>query len=399
MLRSMMIGLGLLSMLACGRREGNGPDSAAGHEAAHTGLDLIRSGRAAAGLDQLRQLPGSAITARNIPAWHESAVAALIEQGDLAHADSLLALCGPVSELPGPQLYLSAQVAMGRGHSGEALRRYAAVTGDPLLEARAAFEMAVIHSLQGNHQAAAEDARRSLQVHAHDPAPRTLLVSSLIALDRTTLAVEEARLLPEGVSRWALEAHALLALGSADSASIALDKALAVSDSPVLQYLRGWALVEQERPAEALARLEPLAQQAYKDAGLLTARALTMLGRSEEADAYTVQEIDRRQNEQGRRLWSEGLAAAEARRPERARTLLEEAVVLIPDNASLLNDLGAVLTLLRRFEDAEMRFRSALALRPQDASTWGNLAQLYELSGQAEQREDALRHMAELMKR
>jgi len=386
-------------LVACGRREGETPEAASLHREAHAALELLREGRIGAGLDRLRARPDSAVNARRIPAWHEPAVTALLERGAVDQADSLLALLGPVSGLSGVRLYQSAQVAMLRGQAEEALRRYAGVQGDPLLEAKAAFETGVIHSLRGDHRAAAEATRRALTIHAHDPSPRALLASSLIALDQPTLAVEEARRLPDGVTRWTLEAHALLALGSADSASVVLDRALAASDDPLLDYLKGWALVEQARPEEALVQLAPLADRAYKDAPLLAARALDALGRTEEAGAYRTRHVSQQERQRARDLWSRGLALAESRQPAEALPWLEQAAELDPGNPTLLNDLGAVLTMLRRYDEAEVHFRTALEIRPGDASGWGNLAQLYELTGQEERREDALRRMADALQR
>lgn len=399
MYRAFLVATTLLALSACGRREGETPEAASAHREVHEGVALIQEGRIGDGLDRLRALPDAAVTARNIPAWHPHAVRALLEQGEIARADSLLALIGPVSEQPPEQRYLSAQVSMMRGHAEEALRRYAMVEGDPTLQAKAAFESAVIHSLRGQHQRAIDAARRALAVHAHDTSPRALVASSLIALDRPTLAMEEARQLPEGPPRWMLEAHALLALGSADSASVSLDRALAQSDDPLLRYLKGWALVEQARPEEALGYLQPLAERAYKDAPILAARALDSLGRGEEADALRTRHGSQAARDEARILWSQGLAKAQAREPADALPLLEAAAELDPGNPTLLNDLGAILTMLRRYEEAEVHFRAALEIRPDDASIWGNLAQLFELTGRTEEREDALRRMAEALQR
>ncbi|MGE3172088.1 MAG: protein kinase [Planctomycetota bacterium] len=73
----------------------------------------------------------------------------------------------------------------------------------------------------------------------------------------------------------------------------------------------------------------------------------------------------------------QGLAAVEEREWDRAEQELVAASLDLPPSRFLAESLGDVHRSLRRFADAERDYRTALAIGPETARTWGRLAEIY----------------------
>ena len=67
-----------------------------------------------------------------------------------------------------------------------------------------------------------------------------------------------------------------------------------------------------------------------------------------------------------------------------------------PDSAGVLNDLGNLLTLAGRLEEAEEAYRQALAVAPDDSTTHYNLALMLRLDGRRRQAVRELERAVEL---
>lgn len=369
------------------------------HERAHHALGELQSGRVQEGLAELREISSARPGRGRSVAWMPGAIDIFLSRGDLARADSLLSLVGPVDMRPPELQLLTGRLLVALGDDQRALEAFELCANDPNVGDMALFRAAALHSARGRHEEAASFARRSLEMEPHNDGTRLLLVSALLELDQVDDALRVASDIQDERLRSNAVAHAQLEAGQPAAALRALE-ASPESDDPLHEYLRGRALGELERHAEAVAILERLAELPYKDSRLLLAASYRALGRDAEAERFEQLERGQRQAERAQTIQRQAEQAVAAGELLQAHRFLRQVVAMDPTNASAHNDLGAVLTRLQRFEEAEGAFLEAERLAPMDAAIPANLAQLYLLMGDPERaNEQAIRRQEILRQR
>jgi tetratricopeptide (TPR) repeat protein len=369
------------------------------HERAHAAIEQIRSGRVLLGIAQLRDLESGQPGSGRSSEWLPSALEALLGQGEMARAESLLAIVGPPAGRPPELRYWTAQVAMAQGDHAAARGNFEAAFEDPVWGLSALFEVAMLESASNRHGEAITLCRRVLARETHHEGARLLLASSQLEAGEIDAALRSAQAINSESARTSLFAHAHLMAGR-PAIAIEVLEASPGFRGPLRDYLEGWARLEVGDAAAAIGLLEGLIEpdgQAYKDSRLLLARAFRSAG--DEAAAVRLEGIEAEvaQAALARRLQADGTRAAQRGDAREGERLLREATALRPGDGTILNDLAAVLTRLERYAEAEAAFLRASELRPEDASIAANLAQLYTIMGEPgkaiaqEQRYRALR--------
>jgi tetratricopeptide (TPR) repeat protein len=166
---------------------------------------------------------------------------------------------------------------------------------------------------------------------------------------------------------------ALLELQRPAEALAAFDAVVAHMPSPQLHFNRGNALVTLGRMAEAAqaygraVALHPDFAQAHLNGGI----ALRAIGRDVEAIAALERAVAIAPNIAT--AWQQlGSLRLQLERDEAAIQALQRAIELQPRRAATHNELGVALHRLGRTEQALAAFEAALALQPQDADALNN---------------------------
>ncbi len=398
------LSLGLASLLGCGGK-GEEAGGALIDSRLQMGLSFLQDGDVEAGLDQLRAMTaetGGGPRPGTAPSWLPEAVEHLLQWRALGAADSMLALLGPADGRPPYHRYLTARLAALRGDESEALRLYEGVRGGNELMAKATEAAAILHRSNGRHDAALQSARRGLTVSPGNERLGNLVVSSLLDLQQPAEALAAATKLPVSAERRTFEGAAHLALGDVASARAALEEARRVHPkSTRVQYLLGQVYIKEGVATQAAQLLAPLAnaEPPYQDSQAFLAEAYRSMGRTAMADslagAFELHRVRRDANA----LRTAGLKMLHAGDLEGAITPLRQAQTVDPNDGNLPNDLGAVFARLKRYDEAEREFLRAAVLRPDDPAVQRNLAQLYELSGNAQARDAALERLRDMLAR
>jgi Flp pilus assembly protein TadD len=310
-----------------------------------------------------------------------------LARGELARADSLLSSLGPVEARPALLQYWTAQLALRHGDTELALHalHLASHSAQPVGEL-ALLELAMLQSARGDAAAAAGTCQRLLERHPDHEQAISLRVSSLAELGRFDEARAALAPLPDAPQRWSLLGHVELLSGHPEAAIEPLQRYHAAEPTlPLANYLYAWALLGVGRAGEAIGMLQPLSQSepSYKNSTQLLVQALDADGQKDAARALARATAQREVSRRVLELREQAFELAEQGKVDPALSLLREAEQLAPNDAPLLNDLGAVLTRRGDYAAAEAAFLHAMSIAPDDAAIAGNMAQLYSLSGQA----------------
>jgi tetratricopeptide (TPR) repeat protein len=190
------------------------------------------------------------------------------------------------------------------------------------------------------------------------------------ALDRSR---QLTRVAPNLATGWTVKGEALRHLEMTSEAEAAYREALALdSESPAL-YGLGILLRNEGRYDEALALLERFnnASPGHPDGWRLTGDLLRVLGRPLEEAEVAYRRTLELEPKSTLALFGLGACAAETGRLEQALERFEQLNRLVPDDADGWMGRGEALQRLGRFEEAEVSFRRALELDPENAALYG----------------------------
>jgi tetratricopeptide (TPR) repeat protein len=317
----------------------------------------------------------------------------------LVEADSLLHAYPGALDANADLAILAAQLAKKAGRLDEAATLYRSALRDASAAADAYTELARLELDRHRFAEAVDAARQALRLQPDRTEARMTLLQALLKCDRPAEATDEARRLPAGAARDRFVGQALLALGQADSAVVALRRAHeAQPDSDTAAYLLGQAELLLGNAEQAARVLRPLAArpEPYEDAQRELEAAYRSMGRPTAADslARAYQQTVRRREALAMRV--EGLQKSAAGDLPGALHSFQRARELDAALVDLANDLGAVYARLGRYAEAQSELTRAARLRPDDAAIQRNLANLYQITGDTLRRDEALRRFREL---
>ncbi len=101
--------------------------------------------------------------------------------------------------------------------------------------------------------------------------------------------------------------------------------------------------------------------------------------------------VERPRTDDASRLFTEALTAHRAGNLDVARPLYERVLVLTPNDADALNNLGVLLSAQKQFDRALELLRKATTLAPRNAGTWNNIGAALREQGKNEEAAAAFR--------
>jgi tetratricopeptide (TPR) repeat protein len=377
------------------------PQSPPPGESSHVGiaLSLLRGGQVDAGLDELRKAPPAEHGAATSPFWVPEVAQILAGQRRLTTADSLLrAYPKAVTDNAGLEV-LAARLASTLGRPDEAAERFREAMSDSRVLVDAATDLARLEFERKHFADAADAAQQALAHQPTNQAARLLLLQALLKGGRATEALSAAAALPPGAARLRFEGEALLGMGQADSAAARLRRAVKRQPgSDTAQYALGQAELACGQSAAAARVLRPLAARphAFEDSQQLLADAYAKLGRGAVADSLRAAHVLTIKHREALALREEGLVRSGVGDLQGAFDLFQRARAQDPSISDLFNDLGAVLARMGRYPQAEQELLQAAQVSPDDPTAQRNLANLYNLTGDAQKRDEALKRWEDL---
>ncbi len=184
-------------------------------------------------------------------------------------------------------------------------------------------------------------------------------------------------------------------MGRYDEALALLGDVLRTDRTAASAYLNiGLCYMEMGRPAAAVEPFQRAANLMDVDsaAWLSLAKALTLTGKTSEAEAAVQKAIrlDLDPSEAGAEFASEGRKALSKRRVEDSARLMEAALMLLPGDAGVWNDLGVCYRSMGQIEKAESCFVGATRLAQNMGLAWANLGETLILKGDPAKAESIL---------
>jgi tetratricopeptide (TPR) repeat protein len=230
---------------------------------------------------------------------------------------------------------------------------------------------------------------------------RTRMAEQLVLQDRYAEAEQWTAKAEEGnPHRGELHfrvARLLLAHGQVDAAIRHFEKALAIDPAqPEVEYGLGQALVDANRPAEAIPHLRRALNAGVRIdlAGFDLARALAATG--DRAGAIRALQAVRPANEQDADSWyALGQLAMELDAPPLAATFFTRAVAAAPQAPQARQGLGLALATMDRYPEAVPQLEESVRLNPSDPVAQLNLAVAYAQVGRTD---DARTHAREALR-
>ena len=212
------------------------------------------------------------------------------------------------------------------------------------------------------------------------------------ALGAPTLQAE-----PENASLWSACGIAARLCGRAEDAERCWRRALSLRPDALVTHHFATLLRAQGRDDEALACYQAAADNGSADARCWNALGLLLAARQRLADAETAyrQALEQLPDDVAART-NLGLVLERQGRFEEAEACQRQALALAPGVAEVHNHLAGVLARRHsqdgRYEaEAEMHYRQAVRLQPQDARNLSNLGALFYDLGRVHEAEQALR--------
>jgi len=276
-------------------------------------------------------------------------------------------------------------------------RKVAAVRAAPS-DGRAHADLALVYEANGLWDASEQSFQKALELDDSKPLWRYHRALALREGGQSEAALAElhaaAEELPRDAGVQQRLGQWLLDGGDAEGASAAFLRALAARpDQP--EFLTGLAGIEIARgrfqDALALAKRALKNAPAYRPALYVQGQALAGLGRGEEAKPYLAAGLNAKvtwcpdaltREYLGYRLTTSSLseeasAAVAEGNYSRAVELFEKLVLRRPEDADMLNNLGANLIELGRLERAAEVLARSLAIAPESFAVHLNLGELY----------------------
>jgi superkiller protein 3 len=400
-----LIALPLLAVLGCGE-PAEEKTATADRDVARVRMAqaLLTQGHIDEGLEQLRRLPQTAehsIGPLSRPYWFDAVLRQLILRRAVREADSLLALTGPLEDRPPELRAVSANVMVLEGDVERAIATWATIrSNDPDLQLQVHHELATLYMMTGRPAEAEVQAREGLELDPDDWRVRILLVEALHAQDREEEALLEVQKLEPGVARWQVEARIELDGFDRPAQAVALleQASRAAPRNPDVRLQLARAYLANGQLLESRALLEPLANLPAPFTGSRETliEVYERMGRPDLGERYREQlDAEGRFAELGE-LRAAGLRASMAGDLDVALADFDRALEIDPRDPNLHNDRGAVLARMERYDEAEVAFRRAEELAPEDPVVQENLARLYQRTGNEAARDAAIARWQEL---
>ncbi len=152
----------------------------------------------------------------------------------------------------------------------------------------------------------------------------------------------------------------------------------AFANQSVVRFYKGQALEAVKRYADAITQWDGVERDAatWKEAQWRSANALAKLGKIDEARAYLDNQLGDDENAdvgiaiiQSHAGW-----LREAGRLDAALKVLDDALARTPTQTDLLYDSAMIADRMKRFDEMERRFRSVIAIKPDNAQALNALA-------------------------
>ena len=245
----------------------------------------------------------------------------------------------------------------------------------------------------GKSAEAARAFEREMKLAGGSPEIALPTANALLAAGRLDAARQHAELALKSNPRGAYDVLVRVAAARGDEAgAVALMRraVAAGAASPAVRSQLGIHLEERGAPAEAIAVLQPLAQEAGPPALNALGMALSDSGRHDEAMAVLERAVARDPKDA---LGYQGLGIVSLRleRPQPAADYLRRALDLDPRLASSWNTLGVALYRLSGPAPALAAWQKAVALDPQQFDALFNIGLVAATNGRREEARQALR--------
>jgi tetratricopeptide (TPR) repeat protein len=245
----------------------------------------------------------------------------------------------------------------------------------------------------GQSGRAADAFEREMKLAGGSPELALPTAAALLAAGRLDAAREHAELALPANPRGAYDVLVQVALARRDEAgAVALMRraVAAGAASPALRARLGIHLEESGAPAEAVAVLTPLAQEADPRALYALGMALSDTGRQEQAMAVLERTVARDPRD-ALGLQGLGIVSLRLERPRPAADYLRRALALDPTLASSWNNLGVALYPLEGPAAALAAWQKAVALDPQQYDALFNIGLVAASAGRRDDARRALR--------
>lgn len=351
--------------------------------------------------EALVQLDGARETAGGdrAPGWLPEVVDALLRVRQVDLADSLMRL-HEEDWRSDPELgFAAARLAEQQDELALATDLYATIPADAQQYKAARTRLAMIAYLESRFAESAQFAADVIELDRIDVDAHTIRARALLKLGRPDEALQEVAHLPNGPTRFLLEGESLLLAGRPADAIPTLERAAQArpdADEPI--YLLAQAQLEAgdlEKSGVLFRRLSDR-ERPYEESLLHLATIERRSGNAARADSLLTAYREYSHWRDAMALRTEGLHRSRAGELEEALSYFQRAYDMLPNDPELGNDIGAVFARMERYEEAEAAFLTALERNPENSAVHRNLANLYQLLGDEEQRDAHMQRFLEL---
>jgi tetratricopeptide (TPR) repeat protein len=378
-------------LFACAGGEESGPRPEATEDShVQMAMVLLRDGQHEAALEELRHAREPA-GGEQAPSWLPAVGQALLRLRRMAEADSLLRLHEAEWRRTPTLGLVAASMAEQEGDIPLALELYETIPEDAPEFERAQIKLATIAALEMRNSDAERIARRLCESDRFANQARTILAQALLAQGRADEAYVEIMQTPPSPARSILEGEALLRADRPDEAIPILENlVLAEPNAEEPLYLLAQAQLaagDLEKAGILFGRLSS-ARYPYEESQLHWSTVLRRQGNHAKADSLLQEYREYSHWRDAMALRTEGLTHSKSGRLDEALAYFERARAMLPGNAELGNDIGAILARLGRYAEAEKAFLETVILNPENAAAHRNLANLYNLQGDEAKRDE-----------
>lgn len=378
-------------LLACAGGDESGHRREAAEDShVQMAMVLLRDGQHEAALEQLRDAREAADGAR-APSWLPAVGQALLRLRRMAEADSLLRLHeAEWRRIPALGL-VAASMAEQQGDIPLARELYETIPEDAPEYDGAQIKLATIAALESRNSDAEHIARALCERDRFAAQARTILAQALLAQGRADEAYVEILQTPPSPSRSLLEGEALLRADRPGEAIPILENlvhATPAAEEPVYLLAQAQLAVGDLEKAGILFRRLSSARYPYEESQLHWSTVLRRQGNHAKVDSLLEEYREYSHWRDAMALRTEGLRHSKSGRLDEALSYFERARAMLPGDAELGNDIGAILARLGRYVEAESAFLETVGLNPNNAAAHRNLANLYHVQGSEAKRDE-----------